>query len=71
MKDANSKAEVNNIPPNAKDHANEKQGFDMPLLAMPGVFRGIAEQSVVQARENYEKMKAASGEIAEDRKSVV
>jgi phasin len=65
VKDANAKAEVNNPPPNAKVHANEKQGFDMPLFAMPGVFRGIAEQGVVQARENYEKMKAASGEIAD------
>ena len=65
MKDANSKAEVNNPPPNAKVQANEKQGFDMPLFAMPGIFRGITEQSVVRVRENCEKMKAASGEIAD------
>src|ERR1700688_418006 len=37
----------------------------MPLFAMRGVFRGLAEQRVVQARENCEKMKAASGEIAD------
>jgi len=65
VKDANSKAEVNNPPPNAKVQANEKQGFDMPLFAMPGIFRGITEQSVVRVRENCEKMKAASGEIAD------
>jgi phasin len=65
VKDANSKAEVNNPPPNAKVQANEKQGFDMPLFAMPGIFHGITEQSVVRARENCEKMKAASGEIAD------
>src|SRR6202048_1562128 len=62
--------EVNTNPPNANGQANEKRGFDMPLfelpkMAMPGVFRGIAEQSVVRVRENCEKMKAASGEMAD------
>jgi hypothetical protein len=56
---------MKNPPPNAKIQANEKQGFDMPLFAMPGIFRGITEQSVVRVRENCEKMKAASGEIAD------
>jgi phasin len=31
---------------------------------VPGIFRGIVEQSVVRARENYEKMKVASEEMA-------
>ena len=62
MNDANTKVEVNT---NAKVKANEKQGFDMPLFAMPGIFRGIAEQGVVRARDNCEKIKAASGEIAD------
>ena len=61
MNDANMKVEV----PNANVDANEKRGFDMPLFAMPGIFRGIAEQSVVRAKENYEKMKAASEEMAD------
>jgi phasin len=65
VNDANMKVEVNTNPPNTKVKANEKQGFDMPLFAMPGIFRGIAEQSVVRARDNYEKIKAASGEIAD------
>ena len=65
MNDANMKVEVNADPLNAKVEANEKRGFDMPLFAMPGIFRGIAEQGVVRARDNYEKIKAASGEIAE------
>jgi phasin len=70
VKDANSKVEVNNPLPNTKveaneKQANEKQGFDMSLFAMPGIFRGIAEQSAERARENGEKMKAASGEIAD------
>ena len=70
MNDADMKVEVNTNPPNANGQANEKRGFDMPLfelpkMAMPGVFRGIAEQSVVRAKENYEKMKAASEEMAD------
>jgi phasin len=64
VKDANMKAEVNNPPPNAKIDANEKRGFDMPLFAVPG-FGGIAEQGAVRAKETCEKMKAASGEIAD------
>jgi phasin len=65
VNDANVKVEANANPPNATVHASEKQGFDMPLFAMPGMFRGIAEQSVVRARDNCEKIKAASGEIAD------
>src|SRR3981081_2241333 len=37
----------------------------MPLFAVPQIFRGIVEQSVVRARENYEKMKVASEEMAD------
>ena len=65
MNDASMKAEVNTNTPNAKIEAHEKRGFDMPLFAMPGIFRGIAEQGVVRARDNCEKIKAASGEIAD------
>jgi phasin len=65
VNDANMKVEVSTITPNAKVEANEKRGFDVPLFAMPGIFRGIAEQGVVRAKDNYEKIKAASGEIAD------
>jgi phasin len=65
VNDANMKVEVNTNPPNTKVKANEKQGFDMPLFAMPGIFRGIAEHGVVRARDNCEKIKAASGEITD------
>jgi phasin len=65
VNDANVKVEANANPQNATVDAREKQGFDMPLFAMPRMFRGIAEQSVVRARDNCEKMKAASGEIAD------
>ena len=59
------KVEVNDPPSNTKMHANEKQGFNMPFFAMSGLFGGIAEQGAVRARDNYEKIKAASGEIAD------
>ncbi|MBR1225741.1 phasin [Bradyrhizobium sp. AUGA SZCCT0176] len=32
---------------------------------MPGIFRGIAEQGMVRTKDNYEKLQAASGEIAD------
>jgi phasin len=57
VNDANMKVEVNTNP--------SKLSLDMPLFAIPGIFRGIAEQNVERARENCEKMKAASGEIAD------
>jgi phasin len=62
---ADVKVEAKTNPPNANVQANEKRGFDMPKMAMPGIFGGIAEQNMVQAKENCEKMKAASGEIAD------
>jgi phasin len=59
VNDANMKVEVNTNP------SNPILGLDMPLFAIPGIFRGIAEQNVERARENCEKMKAASSEIAD------
>jgi len=59
VNDANTNVEVNANPP------NPKLGFDMPLFAMPGIIGGLAEQSVVRAKETCEKMKVASGEIAD------
>jgi phasin len=41
----------------------EKRSFDP--FAVRGVFQGLAEQSAARARENLEKMKAASGEISD------
>ena len=63
MNDANT--EMNGNAPNPKPGASEKRGFEVPIFAMPGIFGGIAEQGVARARENFEKMKAASGEIAD------
>jgi phasin len=70
VSDADMKVEASTNPPNANVQANEKRGFDIPLfalpkMAIPEIFHGIAEQGAVRARENCEKMKAASGEIAD------
>jgi phasin len=68
VNDADMKVEVSTE--NGNVQANEKRGFDVPLfelpnMAVPAIFRGIANQSVVRARENCEKIKAASGEMAD------
>jgi phasin len=70
VSDADMNIEVNTNQPKTNGHANEKRGFDLPLfdlpkMAVPEMLRGIAEQSAVRARENCEKMKAASGEMAD------
>ena len=65
MNDANTEVEMNGNAPNPKPGASEKRGFEVPIFAVPGIFGGIAEQSVARAKENFEKMKAASGEIAD------
>ncbi|MGY3606043.1 MULTISPECIES: phasin [unclassified Bradyrhizobium] len=55
----------NEMNANPTAGADAKRGFDMPLFAIPGVYQNIAEQSMLRAKENCEKMKAASGEIAD------
>ena len=34
--------------------------FDMPKVEMPAAFREFAERGVAQAKDTYEKMKAAA-----------
>jgi phasin len=65
VNEADVKVETKTNPTNAKVHANEKQGFDLPLFAMPKIFQGVAEQGVARAKESCEKMTAASGEVAD------
>jgi hypothetical protein len=66
VKDADSKAEVNNPPPNAKIQANEKQDFDMPLFAMCGMFRGKSvDIASAQNRELSELARKLAAETAE------
>jgi phasin len=56
--------DVNANRPNATPHTNT-QGFDLSLFPIPGIFRGFAEQSAGRVKENCEKMKAASEEMAD------
>ena len=43
----------------------EMPKFDMPNMEVPAAFREIAEKGVMQAKENYEKMKTAAEEATE------
>lgn len=59
MSDANVKVEGNAGASKINGSANGESA--MPLFAMPGLFRGCADR----AKEHCQKLKAASGEIAE------
>jgi phasin len=37
--------------------------FDFPKVEVPAAFRDMAEKGVAQAKDNYEKMKAAAEEV--------
>lgn len=39
--------------------------FDLPKVEVPAAFRELAEKSVTQAKDNWEKMKAASEEATD------
>jgi phasin len=43
----------------------EMPKFDIPKLEVPAAFREIAEKSVSQAKENYEKLKAVAEEATD------
>jgi phasin len=64
------KVEAKTNPTNSNIKADEKRSFEEPLfelkkMATPEVFREIAEQSVVRVKENCEKMKTVSVEVAD------
>ena len=61
MSEANTK-KVNVDP---KADAEENRRAALPFFTVPGIFDGIAEQNRVRAKENYEKMKVASGEMTD------
>src|SRR3954462_1949227 len=64
-----------NVNVNAKTKANpastsfdakfDMPNFEMPKMEVPAAFREIAEKSVSQAKENYEKMKSAAEEATD------
>jgi phasin len=43
----------------------EMPKFELPKMEVPAAFREITEKSVSQAKENYEKLKAAAEEATE------
>lgn len=43
----------------------EMPSFEMPKMEVPAAFREIAEKSVSQAKDNWEKMKAATEEATD------
>lgn len=43
----------------------EMPNFDMPKMEVPAAFRELAEKSVTQAKDNWEKMKAATEEATD------
>jgi phasin len=43
----------------------EMPKFEMPKIEFPSAFRELAEKSVAQAKENYEKMKTAAEDATE------
>src|SRR6202012_5940500 len=43
----------------------EMQKFDIPKVEMPAAFREFAERGVAQAKDTYEKMKAAAEEATD------
>jgi phasin len=43
----------------------EMPKFDIPKVEMPAAFREFAERGVAQAKDNYEKMKAAAEEATD------
>jgi phasin len=43
----------------------EMPNFEMPKMEIPAAFRDIAEKSVSQAKETYEKMKSAAEEATD------
>lgn len=60
-----NEANTNEANTNAKANADEKRGLDLPFLAAPGILNGITEKSMTRAKENCERMKAASGAITD------
>jgi phasin len=48
---------------NPKAGADVKRALNLPFFATSGIFSGMTEQSLARAKENYEKLNAASGAI--------
>jgi phasin len=60
-----SEAKTNEANTNPKANADVKRGLELPFFTSPGILNGVTEQSMTRAKENYEKLKIASGEITD------
>ena len=61
----NVNAKTKAKPASGFDAKFEMPKFDLPKMEVPAAFREIAEKSVSQAKENYEKLKAAAEEATD------
>jgi phasin len=55
--------QANTKETNTDPKAGAEKRSVMSFPAVPGIFDGLAEQNMIQAKENIEKMKMASGAI--------
>ncbi len=68
MNDVSARSEANNNSKNVKPEINEKPTaemllFEWPKIAIPFVFRGLAEQGAQRVKESSEKLKTVSEEM--------
>jgi phasin len=61
----NAKAKAKPAPGVFETPKFDMPKFDMPKIEVPAAFREFAEKGVVQAKENYEKLKAAAEEATD------
>jgi phasin len=62
---AKAKATSASLVPQADPMKFDMPRFEMPKIEMPAAFRDLAEKGVSQAKENYERMKAAAEETSD------
>jgi phasin len=60
-----NEANVKEASTNSKADADVKRGLDLPFFTTPGIINGITDQGMTRVKENYEKLKIASGEITD------
>jgi phasin len=55
---------VSEVSVEVQENAKSRNGVELPLFAMNEAFRGLARQATNNAKENCERLKEATGEIA-------
>ncbi len=62
---SNPRAKYKSAPATSGTPKFEMPSFDLPKMEIPTAFREIAEKSVTQAKETYEKMRSAAEEATD------